>query len=421
MPTISTPNYKPFTTVNHSIWLPTGAVTNNKVVNRNVAFSPSANVRNTVSNKDYKTFIAQGKDATNPYTTFGVESKSMRIPRINYESNVNYTNPRGVLLERGSARGFPAIPTIDLSIHDNVLRDIALGRLKRKINEKVDDAKILAPVGELREFRGLVHSAVNLSLGLVKTLSDIKRTKGKSAFKYASDAWLTYGFGVKPMITDIQNIANAIDSYAKRQDLTYRESGSASKVWSSSFKASGLNIGATGITGEVSCRLEHRLSYRYISAYAVNSRSANDYGLLEHLGVELPQLIPAFWELTAFSWLFDYFGTVGFYLDDQFSSDITSSKFVVLNKRYIVDVTYNFSISPPPLYPSQQSTVVWNQIRPGFYRVYYFDRSKLSSLPPLMLRFKTVDEVGRNALNRLLNLGAVLVSGNNRYKYGIFK
>jgi len=39
----------------------------------------------------------------------------------------------------------------------------------------------------------------------------------------------------------------------------------------------------------------------------------------------------------------------------------------------------------------------------------YFDRSKLSSLPYGSFRFKSVDEVGKNAVNKLLNLSALLI------------
>lgn len=50
---------------------------------------------------------------------------------------------------------------------------------------------------------------------------------------------------------------------------------------------------------------------------------------------------------------------------------------------------------------------------------FYTSRTLLSQLPSRQLRFKSVDEIGKNAINKVLNLASILVGGkafSNRIK-----
>jgi hypothetical protein len=132
-------------------------------------------------------------------------------------------------------------------------------------------------------------------------------------------------------------------------------------------------------------------------------KSANDYGAVDHFGLNLPDLVPAAWELVPWSWVVDYFTTVGAYLDDVFSSDPSACRYVCQNRLYRVEVNTDvwWARDNGVKYPDQSEGR-------SYVELFEFDRTMLSNLPSRSLRFKTLDEIGLNGVNKLLNLVAVL-------------
>jgi len=253
----------------------------------------------------------------------------------------------------------------------------------------------------------LVRQSADLSTGLVKTLLNV-RNRPRDAVRYAQDAWLNWSFGMNPLINDTKDLAVSIATFQNRENGMVRVTGTAQKDWKSRYvgvKDSQLSDNSS-LTAYAD--MTHHLSYKYIGGFNLKLKSANNYGLVEHLGLNFNRLPSVAWELVAYSWLFDYFTTTGEFLDDVFTSPPGDTKYVILNTRYTCDVRVFTDGSP--VYTPPYKMVVKIDSRPGFGGFKYgeFQRDVLSSLPHRSLRFKTVDEIGKNAVNRLLNLTSLL-------------
>lgn len=290
---------------------------------------------------------------------------------------------------------------------DDALRDLALARLKRKLSSRSNQMNTLVPLVELRQFRGLITSLTFLTTDLFHALLKIKKSKGKSAAQFAAHAWLTYSFAANPTLSDIKQLASTIhDVLNKSGGEAFTDYGVAKKQWKSrspTWQHSSLY----GCNSDITVIGNHKLSYRYVAGYNTPLRSANNYNAMQDFGLEIGSLVPALWELTAFSWLADYFGTFGDYLEDTFTSEPNKTFYVNLTKRYTMEGQWD--IGPPkngmPKLTTQSSRegskFIWDLT----------ERTALSSLPTRALRLKTADEIGKNAMNKLLNLGSILVGG----------
>jgi hypothetical protein len=207
------------------------------------------------------------------------------------------------------------------------------------------------------------------------------------------------------MMSDAKDLSNSIWTYLTSGDKMDRVQGTASKTWVTSSNGD-------AVTGGVNCPvryaldLEAYLSYRFIGGWKFNLRSSNDYSALAHFGVTPAALVPALWETTAFSWIVDYFTTVGDFLEDQFIGHAGSPVYVIENRKSLVRATCE---------TSHYTTDPWTTIledNPGGSSIvrWDFERTPYSGLPSRILRWKTMDEVGLNGVTKLLNLTAVLLS-----------
>lgn len=350
------------------------------------------------SDPNWRVKIANKTNASLPYkrTTSGAV-----VPLLTCETETNGVGWR--ITGRSSSRYLgPTLTNFPSS--DSTVADIALSRLKKKIASHRGDMNAMIPLAELRELRSTISGVADLASDLLNTLITIRRTKGRSAFKYASQAWLTYGFGISPLVADAKAGAQSISDFLLRTDHVARLTGEASRDWFSRLVETdytstyGANIDATA-------NIHHKLSYRYTGAFNFNLKSSTDYGALQHFQVGLPALVPLFWELTAFSWVVDYFSTVGDFLEDVFVLTPTTSLY--LNETRLYRAESLTSLKHKPVGNSKIVTC-----RDGQASWYYseFERSVLSTLPHRVLRIKTLDEVGGKALNKMLNLASVFIS-----------
>lgn len=286
--------------------------------------------------------------------------------------------------------------------------DIALKRVKNRIENRNQSINVIVPMAELREFRGMIVAATYSASDLVRALIKIKKSKGKSAYQFAAHAWLNWSFAIAPTLSEIDKLAQVInqelfDSGGK----IFTEYGAAKDEFFSRARRS-QSIGYS-INGEVIGQLKHESSTRYTAGIRTPVRSGNEYSPSTAFGLSSPgSLIPALWELTAFSWLFDYFSTMGDYLEDTFIADSTSTVYVNRTDKYVCSgslVVNYISGSRPGL----KSLSINNAPTPFEYSE--VTRAKLSNLPSRQLRLKTTDEIGKGAVSKLLNLASILVGG----------
>jgi len=362
------------------------------------------NVQTGVENPNWRHQVARGQDATTAYTRSWYRGRPATLTALTHTvENWPYGYTISSYDTVHETTGWNHINTID----DVALRDRALARLKSRLQDNIGNFDSVVPAVELRELRGLVRGSAELTTSFLQSLIDIRRTRGRSAAQWASQAWLTYGFGIRPLISDTQKAAEAVASFMERSDRSIRLRGSASKQWVTSANLTGT--GGHNCPFYLNASIRHTLSYRYTAGLRLDLKSGNNYGVTDHFGLELSALPSIGWELVPYSWVVDYFTTVGSYLGDTFVLPPGSTKYLTLSKLYKMEGVLRGTHRSVYV----NSHVLHTSCRPGFIEYTRLDRSKLSALPRASLRFRTVDEIGSNAVNRLLNLASVLVSGRS--------
>lgn len=351
---------------------------------------------------NWKVYLSKGQACSNPYKVVRHKWQPMRVSA----QTDGFVNPPGSV-PRHSANGSAnfsvslSIASMGMAPTDATTADIALKRLKSRLASQTNHFNALVPLAETRELRGLIRNSASLTESLVKNLLEIRKTRGRSALKYASNAWLNFSFGISPLISDTKSVCESISTFMDRQNHSVRVYGSASKEWKTSWKGGGTS--AYGCTFEQNADIQHKLEYKYIAGVALKVESANNYGVNQQFGLEFQELIPAAWELVPYSWVLDYFGTVGDYLEDTFTSEAGTAKYVVLDRKYTVSAQTFGS------HRAGQYFSVRGNVRPGKFEYFEFERSTSANIPHRALRFKTSDEIGANGVNRLLNLASLLV------------
>lgn len=364
------------------------------------------NYRNRVSRPSWRTVIAKGGDAGNIYARESTSTPKLVAASC---SSVGKYAPYKGYREDWYICTVPNDFPQDLNVDDSNLQDQALTRLKRKLSKRVGSVDALAPAVELRELRGLFSQATEMTTKMVKTLVDIKRTKGKSAIKFASKAWLAYGFGVRPLIDDIAHVAAGIQDYFDRSDFVFKQAASAKRNWVTAGNVRPMGTWSSGPKPYGQSTYNYELSYRWYCGGHTDLLKANDYSVWKHLGFEGGKLLPAAWELLPYSWVTDYFTNVGDFLADMFWVEPGTMQYVGVTKRLrcTVQTSYWFDVA--------KST--WDASpRNGSCTIVYQLFTRLPSsliLPHVGLRIKSIDEVGFAGVEKLLNLTAILGSGMN--------
>lgn len=371
-----------------------------------------SNVRVLNENRSWKQQVAIGADAS---TNYSRSEWLMYRPPITYATGYDKWPAYGVdrtcqgyWIHTGSGLLTP------FSGDDVETRDAALMKLKNRLRSHYGSTQSMAPLAELRELRTSIRGFTGMTTEFLHDLLSIRRTKGKSALKYAANAWLGFNFGAKPLVGEIAENIQAVENYLNRTDHRSRVSGKQKKEWVSSAKE--LN-GAAMLSGGLDTyhEVKHTLSYQYAGAFTTSVEAANNYGVSDHFGLQWKELIPTFWELVPYSWAVDYFTSVGAYLNDTFEVPSGDLTYLYMNRLYTMSVRsrtevrkYNYASYPPRYGVSSVNCI------PGHYEYFSFSRTKLATLPHIGMRFKSADEIGFNAVNKLLNLASVLVSGRLR-------
>lgn len=360
------------------------------------------NNRTLIVNKDWRTKVAKHLDAGSLYTRYEYQVKPL------IWSGTSVDRHTGVPVRNYS---FGAL-TGQLNLQDtsdDVLKDIALSRLKKKLSSSIGDVSLLPPLAESREIHGLIHDINGFTKDMLQALLAVKQTKGKSILKQAGKIWLFFNFGVNPLVSDLAKAANSINDYVNRSDHRQRLTGSASKKWSTTISTSSFPIATTTVLLAIKSSGKHQLSYRYKGAASLNLRSDASYGVADHLGLTWEQLPSALWELTPYSWVVDYFSTVGAWLDDVFYALPGKLDYLCLNRRYMNETT--FTPTQTFGWPLTTSAIHYKN---GYSKFFSFSREILTTLPTRQLRVRSFDEIGKYGLSKVLNLASVLAG---HYKY----
>jgi hypothetical protein len=139
-------------------------------------------------------------------------------------------------------------------------------------------------------------------LNHVSSLSQ-KGQGSRAVVKTAADLWLTYRFGIRPIVGDINNIMSALRKTVRSERKTSREKLRLYGENSQSFVTS---YGATNLSW--TRRSTEEVIIRAMSLDEIDSTFWDDFGLSPKGLMTLP------WELVSCSWVYDYFLNIGDYL-----------------------------------------------------------------------------------------------------------
>lgn len=154
-----------------------------------------------------------------------------------------------------------------------------------------------------------------------------------------------------------------------------------------------------------------RISYKFVGAYNLKLRSANDYTLLDNLGINLRSIPSTLWELTALSWIADYFGTIGNYLSDVFYAP--PGNLIYLNELRIVEAHQGGGFEYVRRSGFSPSYYITEESIPGSFNFHFFDfqRTPLGSLPVSPIRIRSSDEIAPHSVSKVLNLLSLIGRG----------
>lgn len=353
------------------------------------------------NNIDYKSVIAAGQDASSAYSMerHYLNPALVRTGSDYYVGNTLYRYT-GIDTWTG---GFQAASWPDTAEPD----DIALKRLKRKLANDQSQFKALVPLGEHKELRAMVTRSAEVTTNFLKAVIGLKKLKFKQFMQASGDLWLQYSFAVKPTISDTEQLLATIsDQFSKQFDTTSRYTGGAYKYW----KDLGIDPGFTN--GTSGCQITgtpwgyfYGYHVQYVAGVNDTPRSANNY-LRAKYGLSKGDIIPAAYELTAFSWVLDYFSTTGDVIEDVFSRDPGTTIYCTKSSKL---TCYAEQTLTPRLSSVSFSNLVGGP-KVSTYDACLFRREVLGSIPFRALRVKSADEISRNAVNKVLNLASILVT-----------
>lgn len=370
-------------------------------------YDPGQTSRTGVKDTDWKIKVAKQQDAGHAYV------------RTKWTYNAPYSiRMSGVVDRLGVPYETSMTRTTNFATNqiggwvDAALYDRAVAKFKRELSGALGNAQALVPVVELRELGGTIKNSVRFASDFLIAFAEARKTRGRSFVSYAQKQWLNFSFGISPMIADTMAILESLENYLSRPKGLHRIHAHATKKWNTQYNSNIGDLGpAFGWYLDQYASMEHVLTYQLDSGIDFTVVAGNTYSLANHLGLEeFGQKLPGVaWELFPFSWVIDYFTTMGAYLEDTYVLPPGSTKYLSKSTSYRC-TGYEFPSLRPSTGAFRGHKWVSGQ-KPGMWEFHRMQREVLSALPHRSLRFKTTDEVGRNAVNKLLNLASILKVG----------
>lgn len=212
----------------------------------------------------------------------------------------------------------------------------------RKITRKAQGGNFLAEIVDTaRLLRNPVKGMFDLTKDFTRAL---RRGKGLPARRYAtflSDAWLTYSFGMKPLISDADDYALALRALASGRNFELARCYGTGNDWSDL----GTFIGSANMTGGgAPWESEHNRVRKCSVTIRGAVKIQGEVPPLTTFGLSTLDIVPAVWEAIPFSFLVDYFTNVGETLE---TSMLRLVHFSWLNETVRNSLEANFKAARP--------------------------------------------------------------------------
>lgn len=245
-----------------------------------------------------------------------------------------------------AARQYSSVPTAPVG-SDSVARNMALTRLYAAIRSQSTHFSGGTFLGELKESLGTIRNITRKVANLIPShlasqqklikkhvgsyvigpngsavrVKDFNPRKGtklpvskwKELQQELADNWLEFAFGVRPLVADVHDAAEALARFENDSvHQKVRGYGNSSVVTTDS--TSNINAGLTHLNGTFRDLRKDEIIvvFRAGLQFSVSSPAFGSAGRLQGLlGFKLEDFVPTMWNLLPYSFLLDYFVNVG--------------------------------------------------------------------------------------------------------------
>lgn len=374
--------------------------TGKRTTNRSVVYGPT-NSDDGSTNPNWRIDVSKGRDATTARTATKYSLSNARNAQITVKL---LSDPTNVWTQYSS--WFSGLNTCLFGgFSVTALDNLAIKRFQSKCP---DSFKSLTFLGELRETANMLKKgALKLysgSLSFAKQWKGLRpkyRRNNRLFRKDIADAWLTYSFGIRPLLIDIGEAVKQYNEAPKDARTVVTSQARDYYLVSQKSNLGGLNFVSGRVTryGIVSVRVSYKAAV--VDRYSGQPASAD-------WGFAWPEFVATGWELLPYSFLIDYFGNIG----DWLESNVLGQRIgVAWGSKSIKKVALTRNISE--LYTSDTYTVVSNSLGHSLVRGDLVTRSAVTSLPVPSLSFNA-----KLSTSRGLNILALIEMRrqDNRYQ-----
>jgi len=209
-----------------------------------------------------------------------------------------------------------SIPMLTQSVYNKAYANL----MTRYRGEMTRILSILAEMHETSEMMvstvKQLESAWETRLGSVRKA--LKRLRSPTQIaKTAADMWLTWSFGIKPLIHDVQDMAETLAEIRLNRDRWTMVYGSAHEDTRSLSSGTASALPPSGMSAYASCSRSTVVD-TYIKQKLggiITPDSVQQANPLYTAGLTPDRVLPAVWEATPYSWLIDYFTNIGDLID----------------------------------------------------------------------------------------------------------
>lgn len=303
---------------------------NAPVVFNNVFVATRTRTRTGVSNPGWQAKIRAGADATTSMTASDWFIDDMGEGSASVTRKHSATAPCGATTSDFSVEG-ERIFSLEHGTFGGGDSTIANNKAKMKAYSRIAEThrswQGAVFFGEILETaRTLISPAKALRQRLSSFALTLKNKKRKVTAKQwgktIADEWLEFTFGVKPLVSDIKDMASTLarygdPDYLPRVHLTAR--GKDQRLVSSSVSNGVDNnyVYSNTFTRQIG---QTEYIYRIGMRYAPNGPFSAAAKLAELSGLTPENWVPTVWELIPWSFVVDYFVNIGDIITSQFTS-----------------------------------------------------------------------------------------------------